>query len=206
MLIRLDNTSGAAPDTAMRQRRNHRVGAMMALVSVGMLGMAYAAVPLYQMFCQVTGYGGTTQRVTKASDTILDRVVTVRFDSNVNGLAWKFEPVERTVDVHIGENKLVFYRATNLSDRPLVGTSTFNVSPDIAGSFFNKMECFCFTEQLIAPGETIDFPVSFYVDPAIESDKDGRKVKEITLSYTFFPVDKPKAAAVAPASGTASGG
>lgn len=206
MLNRSDITGSDSENARSRERRNQRVGAIMGLVSLGMLGMAYAAVPLYQMFCQVTGYGGTTQRVTKASDTILDRVVTVRFDANVNGLAWNFQPVERTVDVRIGENKLVFYRATNVSDRPLVGSSTFNVSPDIAGSFFNKMECFCFTEQRIEPGQTIDFPVSFYVDPAIEGDKDGRKVKEITLSYTFFPVDKPKSAAVAPASGAGSGG
>ncbi len=206
MLNRSDITGSDSENARSRERRNQRVGAIMGLVSLGMLGMAYAAVPLYQMFCQATGYGGTTQRVTKASDTILDRVVTVRFDANVNGLAWNFQPVERTVDVRIGENKLVFYRATNVSDRPLVGSSTFNVSPDIAGSFFNKMECFCFTEQRIEPGETIDFPVSFYVDPAIEGDKDGRKVKEITLSYTFYPVDKPKSAAVAPASGAGSGG
>ena len=188
------------------QRRNQRVGAIMGLVALGMLGMAYAAVPLYQMFCQATGYGGTTQRVTKASEKILDRVVTVRFDANVNGLSWSFEPVVRTVEVRIGENKLAFYRATNTSDRPLVGTSSFNVSPDIAGSFFNKLECFCFQEQRLEPGETIDLPVSFYVDPAIEDDKDGRKVKEITLSYTFYPVDKPKAAAVAPAVSLGSGG
>jgi cytochrome c oxidase assembly protein subunit 11 len=185
---------------------NKRVGFVMAAVAAGMLGMAYAAVPLYQLFCQMTGYGGTTQRVTKPADKILDRTITVRFDANVNRLSWNFEPVVRTVDVRIGESTLVFYRATNTSDRPLVGTSTFNVSPDIAGSFFNKLECFCFKEQRLEPGETIEMPVSFYVDPTIVDDKDGSRVKEITLSYTFFPVDKPKAAAAASNVGADRGG
>lgn len=174
---------------------NKRVGAIMSLVAAGMLGMAYAAVPLYQMFCQATGYAGTTRRVTTPSATILDRVVTIRFDANVAGIAWKFEPVVRTMDVRIGETTLAFYRATNMSDRPLVGTSSFNVSPDIAGSFFNKLACFCFTEQRLEPGETIEMPVSFYVDPSLVADKDAHKVSEITLSYTFYPVDKPKQAA-----------
>lgn len=185
---------------------NKRVGTLAALVAAGMLGMAYAAVPLYQLFCQVTGYGGTTQRVSKPSDVVLDRVVTVRFDANVNGLAWRFEPVVRTVDVRIGENTLAFYRATNTTDRPLVGTSTFNVSPDIAGTFFNKLECFCFTEQKLEPGESIEMPVSFYVDPRIVDDKDAHKVSQITLSYTFFPVDKPKQAADAARAGDGKGG
>jgi cytochrome c oxidase assembly protein subunit 11 len=206
MLNQSGTTGRDAGSAGNSHRRNQRVGTMMGLVAVGMLGMAYAAVPLYQMFCQATGYGGTTQRVSKGSDKILDRVVTVRFDANVNGISWTFEPVVRTVDVRIGENTLAFYRATNTSDRPLVGTSSFNVSPDIVGSFFNKMECFCFQEQRLEPGESIDLPVSFYVDPAIEGDKDGRKVKEITLSYTFYPVDKPKAAAAASAAGSGRGG
>ena len=206
MLNNSGSTGGDAHAAGESQRRNQRVGAIMGLVAVGMLGMAFAAVPLYQMFCQATGYGGTTQRVTKPSDKILDRVVTVRFDANVNGISWNFEPVLRKVDVRIGENTLAFYRATNTSDRPLVGTSSFNVSPDIVGSFFNKMECFCFQEQRLEPGESIDLPVSFYVDPSIEDDKDGRKVKEITLSYTFYPVDKPKAAAAAPAATSGRGG
>jgi cytochrome c oxidase assembly protein subunit 11 len=172
-----------------------RTGAMMGCLALGMLGMSYAAVPLYQLFCQVTGYGGTTQRVTTPADRILDRTMSIRFDANVNGLSWSFEPVVRTVDVRIGESTLAFYRATNLTDQPLVGTSTFNVSPDIAGSFFNKMECFCFKEQRLEPGESIEMPVSFYVDPSLVDDKDARKLQQITLSYTFFPVDKPKQAA-----------
>ena len=174
---------------------NKRVGAILGCVAVGMLGMAYAAVPLYQLFCQMTGYGGTTQRVTKASDKVLDRTITIRFDANVNGLAWSFEPVVRTMKVRIGENALAFYRATNTSDNPLTGTATFNVTPDIAGSFFNKLECFCFKEQRLEPGETVDMPVSFYVDPSLVDDKDATRLSTITLSYTFFPVDKPKQAA-----------
>lgn len=176
---------------------NKRVGAVLGLVAAGMLGMAYAAVPLYQLFCQMTGYGGTTQRALKPSDTVLDRRVVIRFDANVNGIAWDFQPVVRTVEVRIGENTLAFYRATNTSSVPLTGSATFNVSPDVAGAYFNKLECFCFKEQRLEPGETIDMPVSFYVDPTIEDDKDGRRVKEITLSYTFYAVDKPKQAAEA---------
>ena len=179
------------------ERRNRKVGVIAACVAAGMLGMAYAAVPLYQMFCQATGFAGTTQRVTKPSDTVLDRSITVRFDANVLGLAWDFEPVVRTMQVKIGENALAFYRATNRSDRPTVGAATFNVSPDVTGGFFNKLACFCFTEQRLEPGQTVEMPVSFYVDPAIIADKDGMRVGEITLSYTFYPVEKPKQAAEA---------
>ena len=185
---------------------NKRTGFILGGVAAGMLGLAYAAVPLYQMFCQITGYGGTTQRVTQASNTVLDRTITVQFDANVNGIAWTFEPVVRKVDVRIGENTLAYYRATNISDRPLVGTATYNVSPDIAGSFFNKMACFCFTEQRLEPGESVEMPVSFYVDPTLVDDKDAKRLSQITLSYTFFPVDKPAKAAEAPRRGDGQGG
>jgi cytochrome c oxidase assembly protein subunit 11 len=144
------------------------------------------------MFCQVTGFAGTTQRASKPSGTVLDKIIRVRFDANVGGgLPWRFEPDVRTVDIRIGENTLAFYRATNLSRQPTVGTATFNVSPDVTGAFFNKLQCFCFSEQRLEPGETVEMPVSFFVDPAIVDDKDGRGVREITLSYTFYPVDKP---------------
>lgn len=183
----------------MLEQTNKRVGVVLGVVAAGMLGAAYAAVPLYQMFCQATGYGGTVQRAVKPSDTILDRKITVRFDANVNGLAWTFEPVVRTMEVRIGENALAFYRATNTSGAALSGTATFNVAPDIAGAYFNKLACFCFTEQRLEPGETVDMPVSFYVDPAIANDKDAISLTQITLSYTFYPVDRPKQAAdVAP--------
>ncbi len=206
MLTRGDSAAREQDAGHVAVRSNRRVAAVMGLVAAGMLGMAYAAVPLYQLFCQVTGYGGTTQRATKPSETILDRVVTVRFDANVSGLAWDFVPVVRTMDVRIGENALAFYRATNTSGRSLVGTASFNVAPEIAGSFFNKLECFCFKEQRLEPGETMEMPVSFYVDPTIVADKDARKVTHITLSYTFYPVDKPRTAAeVAPRDGGRGG-
>jgi cytochrome c oxidase assembly protein subunit 11 len=151
--------------------------------------MAYAAVPLYQLFCQVTGYGGTTQRAEAASDTVLDRTITVRFDSNVAGsLPWSFRPERRTMTLRIGETGQLAYHARNLGADPTVGTSTFNVSPPAAGIYFNKIECFCFTEQPLAPGEDVEMPVVFFVDPAIVEDKNARGIGEITLSYTFYPV------------------
>jgi len=169
---------------------------MAAAFACGMLGLAYASVPLYQMFCQVTGFGGTTQRAAKASDTVIDKSIVVRFDSNVaNGLAWSFEPVQSTVSVKLGENKLAFYTATNTSDKPITGTATFNVAPAAAGIYFNKMECFCFTEQTLKPGETVEMPVSFFVDPDIAKDRSARAIGQITLSYTFYPVAEKQAAA-----------
>jgi cytochrome c oxidase assembly protein subunit 11 len=184
----------AARDT---ERSNRKVAAVSATVAAGMLALAFASVPLYRLFCQVTGYGGTTQKAAAPSNVVLDRVVTVRFDANVSsGLAWRVEPLQRTIDVKLGETTLVAYRATNLSDKAIVGTSGFNVSPDITGSFFNKLECFCFTEQKLEPGQSLDMPVSFFVDPAMLRDSDARKVQQITLSYTFYLVDKPKTAAV----------
>ena len=192
--MQAETTRSGPLDTGM-ERRNRKVATISFAVAAGMLAMAYAAVPLYKLFCQMTGYAGTTQRVTKASDTVLDRMVTIRFDANVTGLAWRFEPVERKIDVRVGETTLAFYRATNLSDHVLVGTSTFNVSPDVTGGYFNKLECFCFKEQRLEPGQSIDMPVSFYVDPAFVKDKDTRHISEITLSYTFYPVDKPKQSA-----------
>ncbi len=181
--------------SATRTRSHLRVAAVCAGVAAGMLGLAFASVPLYRLFCQVTGFGGTTQRVDKPSTEILERRVTVRFDANVGpGLSWDFQPVVATMDVRIGENSLAFYRATNRSSKPVIGTATFNVTPDQVGSFFNKIECFCFTEQRLEPGETVEMPVSFFIDPAIVKDIDGAKVRNITLSYTFFPVDKPRSA------------
>ena len=157
-----------------------------------MVGAAYASVPLYRMFCQVTGFDGTPRIATKPSTMMLDRTITVRFDANISpGLAWDFEPVVRTMDVRIGENALAFYRATNRSDRPIVGTATYNVLPEQAGVFFNKLECFCFKEQRLEPGQTIELPVSFFIDPQIVHDKDARGTTHITLSYTFYPVAQP---------------
>ena len=187
--------------------RNSRVALWCALLVVGMAGLSYAAVPLYRLFCQATGFAGTTQRVSKPSDVVVDRIVNVRFDANVGpGLPWRFEPLQRTIDVKLGENSLVFYRARNTTDHPVTATASFNVYPDTVGAYFNKLECFCFTEQTLQPGESIEMPVSFYVDPAMATDKDGKLVRYITLSYTFHAVDKPKQSAAAPAAGTGAGG
>lgn len=173
--------------------RNTRVAVLCAAFAVGMVGLAYASVPLYRLFCQLTGFAGTTQRAERPSSTVLDKSVTVRFDANIGpGLSWDFQSVVPTMTVKIGENGLAFYRVKNRSDKPIVGTATFNVTPDQAGAFFNKVECFCFTEQRLEPGETAELPVSFFIDPAIVNDVDGAKIRNITLSYTFFPVDKPK--------------
>ncbi len=174
-------------DRAALARRNRRVvlGAFGAVA--GMVGMAYAAVPLYDMFCRATGFGGTTQVATVAPGRVLERKVTVRFDASRDGnLPWKFEPLQREVKVRLGEEMLVFYRATNVSQRPIVGTATYNVTPDIAGAWFNKIQCFCFTEQLLMPGESVEMPVTFFVDPDMAKDRKYDGVRTITLSYTFF--------------------
>lgn len=172
-----------------RTRRHNRVAIICAAIAVGMVGMSYAAVPLYRIFCQVTGFGGTTQVAVAPSTEVLDKTIIMRFDANVSKeLAWKFEPVKHTIDLKIGENKLAYYRATNLSDKPLSGTATFNVSPDSAGVHFNKIECFCFTEQLLQPGESVEMPVSFFVDAGIVDDPNAAHISQLTLSYTFHPM------------------
>ncbi len=177
-----------------RQQRSNRTVAL-ACVSffVCMVGAAYASVPLYRIFCQVTGYGGTTQRVEQYSDTVLDQTIKVRFDANVaNGLPWDFKPVEREVTVRIGETKLIKYEAKNLFSESSYGRASFNVSPGRAGAYFNKVECFCFTDTTLEAGADMQMPVVFFVDPEIVNDPDLKDVKTITLSYTFFPIDKPK--------------
>jgi len=170
-------------------RRHALVALSMAGIVVGMLGLSYAAVPLYRIFCQVTGYGGTTQRADQVPDKILDRKITVRFDANVGrGMSWNFQPVQRKLELKIGESALVFYKASNPAKTKITGTATFNVSPQIAGSYFSKIECFCFTEQTLDAGESADMPVTFFIDPEIMNDPEARNIQEITLSYTFFPV------------------
>ena len=149
--------------------------------------LSYASVPLYKLFCQVTGYGGTTQVVQNVSDKVVDRSITVRFDANVNpALDWRFAPTQKSIKLSLGENALAFYRAENTGSGPLVGTATFNVTPDKAGIYFNKVECFCFQEQLLAPNQVIDMPVSFFIDPDMMNDPNLDDVTTITLSYTFF--------------------
>ncbi len=189
-------------------RRNAKVAGSSALFACVMLGLAFASVPLYQMFCQVTGFAGTTQRAAKAPDSVLDKTVIVRFDANTSSeLSWKFKPVQTKVNVRLGEQTLAFYRATNTSDKPVTGTATFNVAPEAAGAYFNKLECFCFTEQTLQPGESVEMPVSFFVDPVMAKDRSARSITQITLSYTFYPVkDKQAAVAKDKTSGTKKSG
>lgn len=152
-----------------------------------MLGVAYAAVPLYELFCRVTGFGGTTQRVEAASDTVLDQTIKVRFDANVAvGLPWRFSPLQREVELRIGEVVEVAYRAENIGSVTTAGTASFNVTPQAAGAYFNKMQCFCFTEQRLEPGEAMDMPVLFYVDPEIVEQAETQGLETLTLSYTFY--------------------
>lgn len=179
-------------------RSNLRVAVMCMSMVAGMAGLAYASVPLYDLFCRVTGYGGTTQRAENSNGIpIIDEKVTVRFDANTGrGLEWNFEPVQRSVTLRFGEQMQVSYRATNTSDRPLTGTASFNVTPQAAGIYFNKIECFCFTETTLQPGETMEMPVVFFVDPDMIGEAETRSTRTITLSYTFFetePADKPVA-------------
>jgi cytochrome c oxidase assembly protein subunit 11 len=172
------------------QRSNRMVAAVCVAFFASMVGAAYVAVPLYAMFCQLTGYGGTTQRVTQYSDRVLDRKMTIRFDANVSGgVPWDFQPVQRDVTMKIGETTQIAYRATNLFDRPSAGRATFNVTPELAGAYFNKVECFCFTDTTLKGGETLNMPVVFYVDPAIDDVPELKNINTITLSYTLFPVE-----------------
>jgi cytochrome c oxidase assembly protein subunit 11 len=185
-------------------RRHRTVALWCAGVVVAMVVAAYAAVPLYRLFCQATGFDGTPRIASAPSTHVIDRTITVRFDANVApGLAWRFEPAQTTTRVKLGENVLAFYRATNTSDRPVQGTATFNVLPEQTAVYFNKLECFCFKEQLLQPGESVEMPVSFFIDPQIASDKDARAVTDITLSYTFYPV-VPKPGIAETPSGAAS--
>ena len=168
--------------------RNTVVAASCAAFVVGMVGLSYAAVPLYQLFCQTTGFAGTPKRAVAAPQAAgSDGVVTVRFDSNVDpALPWSFNPVQREVRVRVGEPQLIYYRAENRDSAPVTGRATFNVAPDLAGRYFSKIECFCFQEQRLEPGQSVEMPVTFFVDPAILKDREGRGIGEITLSYTFY--------------------
>lgn len=166
---------------------------MASSVVVAMLGLAYASVPLYRLFCQATGFGGTTQVADAAPATASTQDISIRFDANVSeDMGWNFHPKQNTMTIKIGEPSMAYYVATNASSAAVTGTAMFNVTPAEAGIFFNKIECFCFTEQTLKAGETVEMPVQFFVDPAILDDPDTKTIREITLSYTFYPV-KPKA-------------
>lgn len=175
--------------------RNIRTLAFLSAFVAGMGGLAYASVPLYEIFCRVTGYGGTTQVAAVESNQVVERTIKIRFDANVNpALGWAFDPVMKSMDLRVGENALAFYQAENQGDDVIVGTATFNVTPDKAGLYFNKVDCFCFTEQVLKPGQRVDMPVSFFIDPAIVEDPNLDEVTTITLSYTFFRAEDQSAA------------
>ena len=194
----------------MRPDRNARLAWRLVAVMVGMLALAYAASPLYEMFCKATGFAGTPVVAQAGDRPVLERVAIVRFDSNVDpNLPWRFQPVEREVKVRLGEEKLVHFRATNVSQRPIVGTATYNVTPEWTAGWFNKIQCFCFTEQLLQPGQSVDMPVVFFVDAAMDKDRRYDDVRTITLSYTFYEAKTERAKTLlggTPANGTGKGG
>ena len=178
-----------APMRTDNRKKNRLTAMVLFTVAGGMVGLAFAAVPLYKLFCQVTGFGGTPKIAAQPPAAApSDRTITVRFDANANpALPWRFLPEKTQVTVRAGEPALAFYRATNLSDAPLTGTATFNVTPFKAGEYFSKIDCFCFTEQHLAAGEEVAMGVRFFVDPGIFTDPNTQDVTTITLSYTFFP-------------------
>lgn len=171
----------------MSETKNIRTGMVLGMIAVGMVGMSYAAVPLYRIFCQITGFGGTVQAVADEQTVIVDRNIKVRFMANVNhGMPWEFAPVQTSQSLKVGEHALAFYEAENLTNKEITGTATYNVSPHKAGLYFNKIDCFCFTEQTLKPGERVDMPVTYYIDPEIMNDTNLDDVNEVVLSYTFF--------------------
>jgi cytochrome c oxidase assembly protein subunit 11 len=184
--------SQAAPsktniDLAQAARRNSRLALICALVFVGMVGAAFASVPLYKAFCQLTGFGGTVRKADAAPDTVLATPITIRFDSNVRDLPWTFKAEQVSQTLKIGATGLAFFKVTNTGATATTGRASYNVVPDQAGAYFQKLECFCFTSQTLQPGQTIEFPVVYFVDPKLTTDEDTKGIKEITLSYTFFP-------------------
>jgi len=179
-----------------KSKQNLKTAGLLFGLVGGMIGLSFAAVPLYKLFCQVTGYAGTPRTVAVAPAPGAKAgadLIHVRFDANINGIDWQFKALQTEMVVKPGEQVLAFYRATNTSDKAIIGTSTFNVSPAKIGGYFAKIDCFCFTEQTLLPGESIDMPVSFYVDPDMLTDISTRDVRALTLSYTFFEVpDQPE--------------
>jgi len=187
------NAATLSPDIS---RRNRKAAVLALCFAGGMLGMGYAAVPLYRIFCEATGFGGTTMKVseeTASAIAVTDKQIVVRFDSNVSSaLPWRFKPENPTEKITIGARDMAAFVAENLSSKPVTGTATFNVTPVQAGRYFAKVQCFCFTEQTLQPGEKVRMPVIYYVDPAILTDPDTKDIEEITLSYTFYRLDQAK--------------
>lgn len=190
--------NGQAHKGEAKRVSNSAIFAGCAIFVAGMVGAAYASVPLYRLFCQVTGYNGTTQRVEQYSDKILDKTIQVTFDANISpGLNWEFKPA-KAVAPKIGETVQIEYTATNRSPEATTGTAVFNVTPMEAGAYFNKVECFCFTEQTLQPGQSVSMPVVFFVDPEIATAEETKNIKTITLSYTFYPSEPGKPVAALP--------
>lgn len=183
----------------LERKKNAKVAIVCAFTFFAMIGAAFAAVPIYRMFCQVTGFDGATRRATAESDQVLGRTLTIRFDANVRDLPWTFKAEQTSQEAKIGETKIAFFKVTNNSDKPVTGRALFNVVPEQAGPYFQKLQCFCFSDQTIAPHATVDMPVLYYVDPKYADDINTKGKPEVTLSYTFFPTTS-KEAQAAPAS------
>ncbi|APX89363.1 cytochrome c oxidase assembly protein [Brevirhabdus pacifica] len=176
-----------------RNRAAGRTALMLVGVVVTMGALAWAAVPFYDWFCRVTGFGGTTSVAEAGADRVLDQTIKVRFDGSLDrGMPWTFKPVQREIELKIGETAMAFYEAYNPTDRVVAGTATYNVTPYAAGGYFTKIDCFCFTQQVLQPGERVQMPLTFYVDPEIVEDADAKFVKVITLSYTFYETELPE--------------
>jgi cytochrome c oxidase assembly protein subunit 11 len=185
-----------------REGRQRLLAVALVGLVAAMVGLAFASVPLYRLFCQATGYGGVPQRADRGADKVLDRTIRIRFDANVDGaLPWSFVPDQRFIDVKIGETALAFFKATNNSSQPVTGQAIFNVAPELAGRYFTKIECFCFKQQTLAAHASVEMPVTFFVDPKIVDDQDTKTIDEITLSYTFYRADKGPGVAAAPPAG-----
>ena len=183
-----------APSEVLERRRNLRVALICGATFVVMTGAAFAAVPLYRAFCQLTGFDGATRRADSASDTVIGQTLTVSFDTNVRGLPWTFNADQSAQVMKIGETKLALFKVTNTSDKPITGHAVFNVVPEQAGPYFRKLDCFCFTNQTIAANTTVDMPVLYFIDPAYAEDINTKGKGAVTLSYTFYPAaDGPKA-------------
>lgn len=170
-----------------------KTAAQLVGVAVTMASLSFAAVPFYDWFCRVTGFGGTTVTADRAPEQVLDRTISVRFAASLEqGMPWQFKPMQREMEVRIGEVGLAFYEAYNPTDKPVAGTASYNVTPDSAGGHFTKIDCFCFEMQVLQPGERVTMPVTFFIDPSIVTDREGKFLRQVTLSYTFHTTDLPE--------------
>jgi cytochrome c oxidase assembly protein subunit 11 len=185
----------SSPPTTSRLRNAKRRTALISVVVVfGMTGAAFAAVPLYRTFCQLTGFDGTVRKAEAAPTQVLDKTLVIRFDANVRGVPWDFAPDQTTQTIRIGKTGLAFFHVKNKSDKPVTAHAAYNVAPESSARYFQKLQCFCFTDQTLQPGQSADFPVVYFVDPKYASDPDTKNEPDITLSYTFFPVGASAAA------------